>query len=136
MEELELPEIVFAESISEPNSSSSSEENSIPSQSDNNELSRGRLWISTDLGFDIVGLAKPQNPDLFDLYVQEVDSSSIAFQRGLRNKDEIMKIDGEIVHSASELKDYFNELGVSTNKSLYNFMSKERTIVHNTSISH
>ena len=75
LEELELPEIVFAESISKPNSSSSSEENSIPSQSDNNELSRGRLWISTDLGFDIVGLAKPQNPDLFDLYVQEVDSS-------------------------------------------------------------
>ena len=125
LEELELPEIVFAESISEPNSSSSSEENSRPSQSDNDELSRGRLWISTNLGFDIVGLAKPKNPDLFDLYVQEVDSASIAFRRGLRNKDEIMKIDGEIVHTTSELQDYFNELGVNTNKSAVQLQVKK-----------
>ena len=36
-----------------------------------------------------------------------------------------MKIDGEIVHSASELKDYFNELGVSTNKSVQLHVKRE-----------
>ncbi len=121
LEELELPEIIIAQSKSESNSFTSPKDNNVLPESDSGELNRGRLWISTDLGFNIVGLAKPENPDLFDLYVQEIDSASTAFKRGLRDKVEIIRIDGEIVQSAKKLQKYFNRLDVTRNKSAVQF---------------
>ena len=121
LEELELPEIIIAQSKSEYNSLTSPRDNTVRPESESGELNRGRLWISTDLGFNIVGLAKPENPDLFDLYVQEIDSASIAFKRGLRDKVEIIRIDGEIVQSAKELQKYFNKLDATRNKSAVQF---------------
>ena len=121
LEELELPEIILAQSESDYNSFMSPRDNTVRPESESGELNRGRLWISTDLGFNIVGLAKPENPDLFDLYVQEIDSASIAFKRGLRDKVEIIRIDGEIVQSAKELQKYFNKLDATRNKSAVQF---------------
>lgn len=131
MEELELPEIIIAQSNLESNSLMSPKDNTIRPESYSRELERGRLWISTDLGFNILGLAKPENPNLFDLYVQEIDSASTAFKRGLRDKVEIIRIDGEIVQSAEELQKYFNKLAAIRNKLAVKFeVRREDESIH------
>ena len=53
---------------------------------------------------------------MFDLYVQDVDSASNAFKRGLRNEVQIIRIDGDLVHSTQELQSYFNGLAANKNK--------------------
>ncbi len=116
LEELVIPEISIAQSASESRPNVPTLKDEGRSKPDQNDLSRGRLWISTDLGFDIVGFAKPENPNLFDLYVQEVDSASNAFKRGLRNEVQIIRIDGNLVHSTQELQSYFNGLTANENK--------------------
>jgi S1-C subfamily serine protease len=116
LEELVIPEISIAQSASESSPNEPTQEDEGRPKPDQNDLSRGRLWISTDLGFDIVGLAKPENPSLFDLYVQDVDSASNAFKRGLRNEVQIIRIDGDLVHSTQELQSYFNGLAANKNK--------------------
>ncbi|MBK98018.1 MAG: hypothetical protein CL672_04405 [Balneola sp.] len=131
LEELELPEIIIAQSNLESNSLMSPKDNTIRPESYSRELERGRLWISTDLGFNILGLAKPENPNLFDLYVQEIDSASTAFKRGLRDKVEIIRIDGEIVQSAEELQKYFNKLAAIRNKLAVKFeVRREDESIH------
>ena len=116
LEELVIPEISIAQSASESSPNEPTQEDEGRPKPDQNDLSRGRLRISTDLGFDIVGLAKPENPSLFDLYVQDVDSASNAFKRGLRNEVQIIRIDGDLVHSTQELQSYFNGLAANKNK--------------------
>ncbi len=121
LEELELPKIIIAQSDLESNPSKSTKDNTVRHESNSGKLNKGRLWMSTDLGFNILGLAKPEDPNLFDLYVQEIDSVSTAFKRGLRDKFEIIRIDGEVVQSAQELQKYFNNLATTRNKSVVQF---------------
>lgn len=116
LEELALPEVIIAQTTSESKPTDPPQEKNVEPKSNLDDPSRGRLWISTDLGFDIVGLAKPENPELFDLYIQGVDSASTAFKRGLRSEVQIMRIDGEVVHSIQDLQRYFNELATNKNK--------------------
>lgn len=70
------------------------------------EGNRGGLFYKEfDLGFRIKALAKPEDAEKFDIYIDEVYKYSEAWNRGLRADHQILKIEKEKVEDLSGLEE-------------------------------
>ncbi|HBX65363.1 MAG TPA: hypothetical protein DEG32_04150 [Balneolaceae bacterium] len=65
----------------------------------------GVMYQEFDLGFRIMALATAENPEKFDLIVDQVYKYSEAWNRGLREDQQIMKIEEEKVEDLSTLEE-------------------------------
>jgi len=57
-----------------------------------------------DLGFSVQGLASPEDPIVFDLYIHRIDNESPAQMRGLKQGYRILEVNGKKVTTLSELQ--------------------------------
>lgn len=55
-------------------------------------------------GFLLRALAKPENPEEFDIYIQRVQRGSEAWNRGLRPGAELLELNGEAVYSLGSVR--------------------------------
>jgi len=65
----------------------------------------GVMFQEFDLGFRVMALAKAEDPEKFDLIVDQVYKYSEAWNRGLREDQQIMKIEEEKVEDLSTLEE-------------------------------
>jgi Do/DeqQ family serine protease len=73
-----------------------------------NDSKRGGRFEKFSVGFKVMALAKPENPQHFDLFIAHIYSSSEAARQGLREGDLIKKVNGKEVKSLKELKAQIN----------------------------
>ncbi|MBD3615626.1 MAG: trypsin-like peptidase domain-containing protein [Gracilimonas sp.] len=82
----------------------SNEEPIIPDEipEGNNE---GAMYRDFELGFRVMALATPKDPEKFDLYVDRVYQGTEAWNRGLRADQQILKIEEEKVEDLTGLEE-------------------------------
>jgi len=61
-----------------------------------------------ELGFTLRALSKPENPELFNIYIHRVQRGSEAWNRGLRTGGELIELNGEEVQDLKRVQDLIN----------------------------
>jgi serine protease Do len=66
----------------------------------------GLVWLKTPFGFEINGLSTPEDPSMYDWYVAGIQQDSEAYKRGLRNGDQLLRIDRQRILTPMDLQRY------------------------------
>jgi len=66
----------------------------------------GQIWLNTPFGFEINGLSTPEDPSIYDWYVAGIQQDSEAYKRGLRNGDQLLRIDRQPILTPMDLQRY------------------------------
>ncbi|HBQ61303.1 MAG TPA: hypothetical protein DD671_17220, partial [Balneolaceae bacterium] len=69
------------------------------------EEKEGVMYSEFDLGFRVVAIAKPEDHEKFDIYVDRVYKYTEAWNRGLREDQQIVKIGEEKVEDLTTLEE-------------------------------
>lgn len=69
------------------------------------EEREGVMYSEFDLGFRVMAISKPEDPEKFDIYVDRVYKFTEAWNRGLREDQQIVKIGEEKVEDLTTLEE-------------------------------
>lgn len=68
-----------------------------------------RFHVYESLGITVQGLASPEDPDVYDFFIEEIRPDSPAFHRGLPNGSQILEINGAEITKNDQLEKIFNQ---------------------------
>jgi len=83
----------------------------------------GYVWLNTPFGFGIKGLATPEDPSNYDWFISEIEGSSKAYQRGLRNGDQLVRLDGQKLETPMDLQQFLQNLSPNSDAILLETLS-------------
>ncbi|MEL0011767.1 MAG: PDZ domain-containing protein, partial [Bacteroidota bacterium] len=79
--------------------------------------------LNTPFGFGIKGLATPEDPSNYDWFISEIEGSSKAYQRGLRNGDQLVRLDGQKLETPMDLQQFLQNLSPNSDAILLETLS-------------
>ncbi|CAN5274511.1 trypsin-like peptidase domain-containing protein [soil metagenome] len=68
-----------------------------------------RFHVYESLGITVQGLSSPEDPDIYDFYIEEIRPDSPASRRGVPKGSQILEINGEEITNNDQLENKFDQ---------------------------